>query len=697
MARRNVGSRRVDTRITALDPEAVALQVGNLTVANPQVVKPAGPNAALQQALDAMVAVGRLGQKMGEMREEKKAAGKADAAARRGDYTLAAQEDAAAIETMFKQDTLAEQETDTSVGPQQYTDLEDELIQRIEAGQESGIAPEVILGQWAREQIDITSGRLADMNPEAHAVALDVYSKHYFPKVLAAASDWYNGRVEDTHNDTVVGIASGLSTGDSTYRSPTDLQRDSKKDNFLLPMNKPESNAVWMDAAEMAAERGEYGRARELFDAISEEDRDVAWHTRSKAVRDAELHQYQIGVGNALRNESGLDVYLDEFSPKQEVAEVNGETKTIVTLPPLQEDRVSRFRAAAISYAQDQSIPLYKRSAMIERMYGQVYGTAKEAVSAARNALPTVSEEQARVDAARKRNKEAASNAHVDLLQDGEITYTNSKGEEITLKASDDDAKIKLWMNEVYGPDGSSYFDDFLALRSSGRIGGPDPQQSDAITSGHLTTIEDAVDGPNEEGVYQRAEVKRNDAVATAIDQFAEGKITLEQLRQIRKASDASTVYDRDRNPQEVSTTQNSIARAFGQSSGMEVTESFMDRMPVISTPTVDMHKDTAWALNEIQSAFRGQWLAWHRKNTHLLDSDPVTYQQKRSEWLSDRSEVFHDLASKVGHAVSARNQKQKNEDDRDPDLPDYVKFDKVIMRQWISGMPAVKEKDSDQ
>ena len=256
----NRGVRRNDTRIQQLDPASVAVSLGSFRVANPTFVRPGVSNTG-RQLQEAMTAIGRFAatDPLGAT-AEKQETDRAAQAAQMGDARMAAMQDAMAISRIFSEDTL-DKEIFQEASP--LTDgtqtMEETVLDLLSQARSQGQPPEVALGVFVRDQINATIDGLPTGSREMYQ---QVYAEKYFPTVLEAASNWYNGRVDEEQSQLRLGVASGMAAGDDMFGTPAALAKATRNpDSPIFAMDSRQADTVFVSAAGIAENISNYQRA----------------------------------------------------------------------------------------------------------------------------------------------------------------------------------------------------------------------------------------------------------------------------------------------------------------------------------------------------------------------------------------------------------------------------------------------------
>ena len=668
--KRNVGTtNRLDTRITKLDPAAVAVKLGSITVANPQIIKPTGPNEILQGIMDSMSAAGQFGRSLGSMQQaQRRRVSKDFEAALRGDAQMDATQDELAMSAMFKNDTLDKQDISGEAGIlSRYETLEDELLDRLAMGQEAGVAPEVVLGGWVREQIGNTTSGL---DAETAAIVQEEYSRTYFPKVLKSASDWWNSRVDARQEMLRDGIISNLAVGAGAFPTPAALTKATKgEDSALEQLTPSEADSMFISAGNIASERANWQRATDLYDAVPVTRRTEAWYEGRAKLREGELQHYETGLTRALIDGAETDLWVQRFQPVRQRVErpgVGWETReTFLPQDPLE---VARFANALDSYVKHPSVPLVSKAQRINELIIITTGLAQAEAIQAHAKLPDPEDHRAEVAAARKESRYQAGLDILELREKGSIQYKDKDKNTITVKVDSEhlNTEFRQLLTTKYGRDGLVFYDDFLEARDSGSwnrtaAGG----SQDAVSAGFKKELADAEDDvePDQEGNRKTARQKRREIVDRAFAAAVKNQITFAQLNSLFAFSEAEERRDPERWPDDLQDVSSAIIQSFGDSAGMQFDLGPAQKaLAQLSIQTKAHDPAAKSAAIKLQREFRDAWRTWSSANASLIENDPHKYQEQRAAWINQNQDYYTRRAINLGkqYAPDAYNARER-------------------------------------
>ncbi|MEE2887524.1 MAG: hypothetical protein VX951_08840 [Planctomycetota bacterium] len=636
----NRGVRRNDTRIQQLDPASVAVSLGSFRVANPTIVRP-GVSKTGQQLQQALTAIGRFaGTDPFGATADRVEADRAAQAAQMGDARMEAMQDAMAISRIFADDTL-DKEIFQEASP--LTDgtqtMEETVLGLIDDARTQGQPPEVALGVFVRDQINATIDGLPEGSREMYQ---QVYAERYFPTVLQAAADWYNGRVDEEQSQLRLGIASGLAAGDDQFGTPAALAKATREpDSAVFAMDARQADSVFVSAAGIAEQQGNYTRAISILERVPPSRRDSKWHQARESARDGELDAYEGNLLDTLIAGGDVSGFVSRFErPFTLVQRGPGVAREYGDVPVQNSETVTAFENALTAYTRSPDVSPAQMRITIGNLAARVSGPAKSRALAALDKIPTPESELKVLMDARKKVDLRAEGDMLTLLLDGSLTY----GDGVTVNRADEKG-VRTMLKAKYGQQhGDRLFVQYIELRDSDTFAQSADPNKQAVTFAGLQDRMRTVGAA--EGVS--AEAAREVVFSEAQTKLKTGEINLAQYNKLFSMLESERKFDAERYPGEVAEVSNSIRATFAAAAGLQFTESLEGTLGLeVQTKSADPLAVTA--SRRLEQRFRDEWRRWSRSNAALMQSDMQKYEEKRSAWLSQKTEEYALAAAELG------------------------------------------------
>ena len=635
----NRGVRRNDTRIQQLDPASVAVSLGSFRVANPTFVRPGVSNTG-RQLQEAMTAIGRFAATDPLDRTAKKQeTDRAAQAAQMGDARMAAMQDAMAISRIFSEDTL-DKEIFQEASP--LTDgtqtMEETVLDLLSQARSQGQPPEVALGVFVRDQINATIDGLPTGSREMYQ---QVYAEKYFPTVLEAASNWYNGRVDEEQSQLRLGVASGMAAGDDMFGTPAALAKATRNpDSPIFAMDSRQADTVFVSAAGIAENIGNYQRAITLLERVPPSRRDAKWHQARESARDGELDAYEGGLLDTLMSGGDVSGYVSRFErPFTLVQRGPGVSREYGDIPEQNSETVAAFESALTAYTRSPDVSPAQMRITIGNLAARVSGPAKSRALAALDRIPTPESELKALQDARKKVDLRAEGDMLTLLLDGTLTYEGG-----TI-GKDDESGVRTMLKAKYGQQhGDRLFVQYIELRDSDTFAKQGNTNQQAVTFAGLQNRMRSADGSQ----GMPPEAAREMILGEALAKLRAGEIDLGQYNKLYGMIESEKKFDAERYPGEVAEVSNAIRGTFAAAAGLQMTDGIAPDLNFgVQTTSADPFATAA--SRSLEQRFRKEWRAWARSNAGLMTENMQLYEEQRSAWLEQKLEQYATAAAEIG------------------------------------------------
>lgn len=631
MAKRNIGQ-----PIQQMDPFAIQVSQTNIsvptlqqTVYRPNVADLEDISRSLQLIGTSFARYGQIRQRAERDRELREARSReAFDRAERGAGKNAGRFDAAMLTAGFDDDTwdtTIARAADPSKGVPALT-VEDEILQAIEEKRDGPAG----ITAWVVSQLE------GPMSQLETAEAQEAYQNEVFVPTVKAGLAWLNRREQARQEVLRSDLSSDIAS--SPFEIPTvdGLVELTKNAVGFEPLDNPAARSVLYEAANTAVAAGRYTHARNILEAIPENQRDAMWYETNTKTEIAFLDRAERTLGREIRNVT--------FSEGGALTSMFG----VGTEPT--DAQVKRLGVAIDGLVVD---PRFTPERLLDRLFAMqsVVDPFSPAFSLIGDYALRVERGQASPETLRQERQENEYQGlltGIRLLSEGAIDVTIG-GEPVTIvkSAPGYEQQLRAFFVEKYGEDGYSIYNEYLKLAGSKQYRTETPEVDQNRNANQLLVTLRGIESVPARRAYLRTVVAE---AATS------GGITLSQHTSLIAQADILDDVQPEYDAPAFREARTKIEQAFRAGLGVQPRFDTQDVVPVNKQVDPDWVK----GLNTILMDFRAEYTTWLGTNLSLRADDRMAFRQAQETWIAETSATFLEKATTEGLFYSEDEYKKR-------------------------------------